>query len=769
MHGFVRAGLLAAAGGPESTANQIYFAHFLDNINVFVDGVPWSYSQQGNFTAAAWDVVGTSIDVTGPNPTFPTGKLIKRFLALHRKLIIFINNGQSNSVGTDANMDGVSDPTNPFTQIPPIPNQYYCFFGGMAPTQSGVASTAVTDIINSLNYALVLPAAVDINNLRDPPNAAFNQQEWCASFGQVVAASLPNDSAVMMIDVGHGGTSFTDDVQHAETVASVSWAANVITFVFNEQTNIGKNDTFIFQNATNSNYNATWTADVASDGITVQVTRIGDPGAYTGGGFALVWSAPMVNARNMIRRIVAQIAPALGFDPYFGGILYNGNEANDTLNASTTFISSQLVYLQAMAQQFVTMCGDGDSVIVWPQVGYPCASWQITDSSLFNCAPNTALGILLASQDPANKVITFGQYGAKAGGTGDVQAVPCIHYSVQGHCDHGEIGANLWLDYKASLDVTPLQLLNGEGVMVRVANSQNVATTFNKAAVIDTAMGIVDPGNSGYQFFTGVTNIAGNDGGNGLSEPVSSVNVSGTTFGLTTISAPTRSWGNFVGYGYNNAQQFSPPNNTQVQNFSWSATGGGQGTYTLVSSQSFAQGDQIVFAQMVPAGANIIPSAAALAGTGGTTVVMSMPVQPASATISTATWAAGIATYHTNAQVYTDGNTITASGSSRAGYNTTGVILSHTASSFTMAIVANPGGTGSGGTVHGGGNVANNGEYGVGRTQGLRGTVRQATFAHYSNNTGAPLLSGVAAIQLAQVDVYASTKSITAALTEMTL
>lgn len=743
--------------------DQNYIRNDLGYRQVFVQNGVRSYSQQGSFANARRS--GSVILARGPNSEWPNAQLVSRSFLLANSLVIFIFNGQSNDVGATAAFDGTSDPTAPFTQIPPIPSRYFCYTGGLAPTQSGVDSDGVADIIDTLNYATFVPAAVNINTLRTPGHEV-NRQQWCASFGQAVAAALPQSSAVLMIDVGHGGTSFGEDVQASALVSSVSWLADVITFVFVTQTYIAATDTFVFTNATNTNYNGTWTA-VTSDGFTVTVARVGDPGAYTGtSGFGLVWAVPIVNARNMIRRAVSTLAPALGMTPYFGAICYNGNESSDDIPLPSSFISSQYTYVKQLADEFTTLCGAGEGIVVWPQVDWPVASWSVQDNSLFNCASNLSLGVLLASQTSSNKCITFSQHGGKAGGAGDVQSGACIHFSVQGHCDHGEIGANLWLDFKAGTNIDPLQILAGEDVLTRVANSQTVASTYNKAAAIDTAMYVSDPGTSGYQFFTGVTNIAGNDGGTGLDEAVASVSVSGTTFGLTTTSAPTRSWGNFIGHAYNNATRFQPPNNTRIQSATWAAD---VATYTTVAAHGLSPGDTVVTTAMVPIAYDADPpGTVALAGTTGSTLKVAIIGDPGTATISTATWSGGVATYNTDAQVYTDGNTITVASVDVAGYNGAVVITSHTGTSFT-ATIPDPGGAGTGGTAVGGGSIANNGTYGVGRTQGLRGTVRQASWLHYSNTTGAPLLSGLHAMQFVQIDVYASTKSITAALTELDL
>lgn len=754
--------------GAEQPGGIPYLASFLGYQNVFFNGEPWSYSQQGDFTAVQWDVLGESINVLGPNPDFPLGKIVKRHWDIHNKLLIFGFNGQSNDVGATGNEAGVEDPVTPFMQLAPIPNVLKAYTGGFTPTQGGVNAPTVGEIIDPAQYADLVAGHENINTGR--VGEPVNRQMWSSAFGQVIAAAVPSDNVVLVINVGHGSTSFAEDVRIAAIIDSASWLAGVVTFVFREDTMIVPGAGFNVKVASPSAYQGLYTA-ITSDGITVTAAKVSDPGAFVSG-YALVASAPMVNMRTMVQYAVDTIAPALGLTPEFCALGYNGNEsADDTLGIANYAVA--LSDLRTLVNELGAICSNpAEPYIVWPQVGWPIASWRVQNPTLPETASMVALGALAYSRDPAQKLITFPMYATVAGGLGDSNAVACIHYGVQGHFDNGERGANLFLDKVAdSLDVEPLQLEYGENVLVRVANSTTVTGAFNKAATIDTTIHITDPGNAGVQFYSGVSGSGTTfGGGNGLEDPIDAVDIDGTTaFEATLGGLPALSWGNWVGVAYNNATIYLPQNGTLINNATWAD---GVATYTTVTPHGLVEGDTAT-AFIRPDAWNVqSPPQPALAGTSGTTLKLALAADGGLVPILNATWLAGVATFTvgiTLPEVEDFGYQVTVSGVTPSGYNGLLTVIARGGSpymQFTVDMPVDPGPYVSGGGFVGYGSIINNGAFGIGRVEGLRSQIRETTGTHYSTSTGARL-EKMHAIQFAPVDVYPSMKSIEAMLVEL--
>lgn len=605
-----------------------YFAEYLGYQNVFVNGEPWSFSQQGDFTACQWDELGVSISVLGPNADFPIGKIVKRFWNIHNTLIIFGYNGQSNDVGATNNFADSLGPIAPFMQLAPIPNVLKAYTGGFTPTQSGVNAPSVGEIIDPAQFATLVPGHENINTGR--VGAAVNRQMWSSAFGQAIAAAVPSDNIVLVINVGHGATSYNEDVRGANVIVMASWLAGVVTFLFTSPTLMGPGDGFRIATASPVGYIADYTAlTVSPNGLTVTAALVSNPGAFVSG-FALMATAPMVNLRTMVRYAVNTIAPALGMTTLFPAFCYNGNEANDDAQVIGNY-GNQLADLRPLVNELGDIAGNvDDPYIVWPQVGWPVSAWEQQNPTLPGGASMIALGALAYSRDPANKLITFAQYATVAGGDGDSNAVGCIHYGVQGHFDNGERGAGHLLDKIIDgANVEPLQLLFGENILYRVANSTTVTGAFNKSAVIDTNMFVTDPGNHGVQYFSAVPgsgDLFG--GGRNREDDVTSISVSTTTFGMVLDGQPAAQWGNYVGVGYQTATVYQEQNNTPIASATWASTGGGQVTYGTTVPHGLNPGDSTGVFLTNPTVWNTFPAQNALAGTTGSTLILPMTVNP---------------------------------------------------------------------------------------------------------------------------------------------
>ncbi len=743
--------------------NQISLEFFLGHWNVFVDGYPWSYSQQGDFTSASWDVEGESINVTGPHPQYPVGKLIRRFWNVHNKLIIIGANGQSDDIGQTANNDGDIDPTTVFTQLNPIP-RFECFVGGVQPIQGGIKIDHVNDIINAAQYASLVPAKEGINTGRTP-GEEFTQEEWCTSFAECVAAAVPPDNVVLLINVGHGGALYSECMVKGVVITSLTWSAGQGTVVFAVPTYVGVGDTFLIRLSTNAGWNGTFTALFSFvNGTTVIFSLPVDPGAAHVGALGAVWSPPMVNLRTMVRDAVNIIAPALGLDPYFGAFAYDGNQSNTDITDAADWVTAQWDFTRPMINELGTICGNFDALppwVVWPQPAYTMFQFQ-SRADLQGAVNPIAFGLGVTALDLSQRLITFAEYSSLSWND-----VASPHWWVQGHSDNGERGANLYLDAVNSITTNLIQpQIDASFELVRVANSTTIVGKFLEPMTVDTTGPVSDPGQDGMQYMSGVyTNAYRTE------DAIDSVTIdpNGVDFTVELTSLPADSGGNYLAMAFANATTYTAVNSTIIQNSSWAAN---VGTYNTLTPHGLVEGSLVTIIGQYPAGySSPVHSAPALAGTTGTVLKVSLPAgDPGIEPISTITWANGIASVTTvNPVILDPANYVTISGTSNAVYHVNRKLRSVTDTThFTYLLGPDPGGSATGGGFIGGGNLAIDGGYGTGSLTGLRSRFRAPDIEHYSERSGAAFPRW-AQHQLLPVTTYASTNGIAAALAELNM
>lgn len=761
-------GLLAFFTSP---AVVVELRSFLGYQNVFVNGVPWSFSEQGDFTFAEW--VGDRVKVRGPNPERPDGFLIKRAWNIRGRLGIIGNDGQSNAGGTNSNLAGVSSASAARAQTSPMPGKLVVVAGGKEPTQSGIAASGVNDLINPINYQGPLRDGHENINDHRTPGAELNADVWSMSFAMTIANAVDGSNKILPIGVPHGSTNFSQDVRRVALLAGASWLAGIVTFLFTADTQLGPNQWFRVKSVTPNGYNRTYkTLTVSPDGLTVTAALAGNPGVYVpGNGFAYVASPPWINLRNMVTYHATVTAPALGLTPYFIALIFNGNEADDVLSSVTGFLQEYMPDLRALVDELEAICGQTERAwIMWAQVGYPVSGWQSPQSVRFDCASNITLGVLAAARDPANFVLTGAQWPGEAGGDGDANVGGSIHWGWHSHQNNGERPANALLDALINgAPQLPLIVEEGEDVLVRVANSKTITGRFNRLAVVNTDPLISDPGNDGFQAFAGIATgqVGELIGGRGKEWGVASVTIDGATFTaeLTAVPPPD---GNYWGTAYMNATRYVAANNTIIDGYTWAA---GKISYHTIEPHGIAVDGEAVVANMDPAAANVIPAVAALAGTAGQTLVLPMAVDPGLAPLNGGTWLAGKATFTTPLfRGRTAGNWVTTAGNDPATWDGTFQIVNETPDhlGFVVAMAVDPGPLVTPGGFKGAGSLALNGEYGIGRKRGLRARVFEPVVDWWSIITGEPL-QRPHAHQLAHIDVYASTGHLWDALVELGL
>jgi hypothetical protein len=740
--------------------STLYLAEWVGYRNVFVRGrdQPISFSQQGDFHAARWQAPNM-VTVEGPNTDWPVGTLRIRTWDVHDKILVYGFILQSNSAGVNESFT-MDSPIDRFSNENPLAH-LQCFVGGIANNQNGVRSPALNTLINSAQYLTLVPAHENINTGRTPGDEV-TEEMWSMSFGEVVAAAVPDDNIVLPINVSIGATEFSDTVQKAIGITTASRVGTTTTYVFASDTFAAVGDTFTVQNAAPAGYNGLKTVvTVSVDRKTITVTQT-DPGAFTTVGTGLFWAAPMVNLRTMLRYLVNTVGPALGKAVEFRALCLNGNESEAaTILATTTWKTAELDVVRQMVNELGVICGQADAGwIIWPQVDYPVSIWTAGSDKL-NAASAISLGALVYSRDPTLKLITRPQYPAVAGGEGDNTPEGSLHYGVQGHSDNGESPANLYLDAETGDAVhEPLQIVAGS--LSRIANSTTITATMNRAAVVDRKKHISDPGNYGYQAFAGALG-----GGNGFEVTIASVDLDGTDLTVELEDLPL-SYSNKLSYAYKNAFEFETAYSFTITNMTWAA---GVATYTTLTPHNLEPGDTVAITHSDPGGYDVVPAALALAGTTGSTIKMTVASDPGTAPITNAVWSGlGRTTFTTSVvSSRTIGAYVTVSGMNPAGYDGTWEIINIVSTtSFIVDMPTDPGAFISGGAFVGSAFAVQNGQFGLGRNQGLRGIVRDATIDHFSNRSGAPLIRA-AAMQYEDIAVEPSSNSILAMLIELGL
>lgn len=757
-------GVMGGASGSASGANGLLRFN-LGYWQVY-DGDFWSYSQQGDLSSPSRS--GDDITAIGPRGA---ARFVRRQWNVSQRLVIFVVNGQSNSLGVTANAVDVD----PIILQPPLPTKFMCAPGGLMPIQDGDLSAAVGTLIDADCYQDdLVPAKENINTFRDP-GKEVNRQSWASAFGQTVAAALPDDgSLVAIVNVSHGSTTFAQDVYGSIAFSSVTWSAGVATIVFSADTGLEAGDVLDTVNP-----GGTWPASLTlatSDGTTATVNIASNPGTFSGS--LLGMQPPMVSARRVVRYWHDTVAPALGLTTYFGGLLYNGNEANDTYTAD--WLTGQDDPTRDQVDALAAYCDnavDEPAWIIRGQVGYNVATWSVLPTTMLNCGSNVSMAPLRAAIDPARYNIVFPQYSSEPGVPADAAATGNFHYQVQGHHDNGSRAGNLFLDaVTGDADHEPVYLLDGESNLVRLANSTTITGTYSRAVVLDPDREIADPGDSGFQVSSGVAGITAaenlTNGTNGLVEDIiDTVAVDGTDLEITLSQLPAYPWGNRLGYADGVGTVYRETNPTKLLSVSYS---GGNATYEFTEPHGLSVGDSATIVRCIPTGFDIV-GVTTIAGTTGTTLVAPLAGgDPGTVSVTAGTWTAlggGRATITfspaQSQNIIINGNWVTLVGCSPSGWNGSFEIFSNpSTTSITVKMPNNPGTFVSGGTINGFGQMAIEGAYELGNQEGPRGTVRGAVIDHYDNATGFALPRW-AARQRAIVDVYTSTKSIAGMLTEL--
>lgn len=758
--------------GVTPVSSTLYLAPYLGYMNVFIRGRtrPVTFSQQGDFVSARWVSVDT-IATVGPDPEFPNGFIRFRTLPISNTIVVFYDNGQSNGAGA---FDSFSSAlaAGGITINPPLPDNCSCYVGGIMPTQDGANSDGVATIIADAQFASTVPLKEDINTGRVPGKEVL-RETWSAAMAESVAAQLDETCIVLKINTSHGSTDFSACVQHAEVLTGASWAANVVHFIFANNTNVAPTDSFKITGCAQNGYNGSFIAVAPTDGVNVYAAMTIDPGVWVppvlpaNNGFALVWSAPIVNGRKMVRWAHDVLGPALGKAVLFGGVCYQGNEADSAMQGTANYLT-QADTLQQVSTEFGAICGNTfQAPVMGPQVGYPRDSWREKAGSVLGTASMVALGQLEASRDPARKFITWGQYAAIAAGEGDVTPQGAIHYGKKGHANHGVDCGWTWGDWWLGLDVTPPQLVKGSLQMV--ANRTLITGTFSRPMKFDGAMRVSNPGKGGYQAFAGVLQP---EGGRGNEIVLDSVEIDGTSF-KGTLHAPidvTKRYGVFIGYGYANAKAIQAANNTPIVSSSYDAP---SGMLTLNTSvpHGLAPASALIVVGNVPAGANVLPpeNGVTQPDTAGTAIKV-LKADPGVLAVTGFSWAANVGTFTVDSdQSFNIGGTLTVAGCSPAALNAQWAVKAQpTLRSFTVDMPSDPGPFVSGGTVSGGGSVALNGKYCVARNEGLRGIARAQQIDWSNQRTGEPRARWQA-LQFEGVTLQSSTNSIWAMLVELGL
>jgi hypothetical protein len=640
--------------------------------------------------------------------------------------------------------------------------------GGVSTLQTGVTISSVNDLVDAAQYASLVPMKSNINTGRDP-GEDFDHEQPIQSYGEVIAAAVPADNVVVTVDSSVGGAVFNLEMINTATLVSLSRVGTTATLVFSSPKNVAAGDQFMIAAASDTNWNTAWVANT-SDGTTVTFTVPNTLGSTTGA-VGVVWAAQMMNVLTQVRYLTNTVAPALGLIPYLVSLNIYGFEGDTNVTTSAAFQSNQWAYARPMATFLGTEVGNDDGIawIVWPQPDYTMFKWQVSQGVQGTANP-IAYGLCDVSVVEANRLITYSQYGCRAGGLGDATTT-ASHCGVEGYSDLGEMGANFRLDV-ANGDTstrTPPMIDTSYG-MLMTANAKTITGRFTEEVAFDDSGRITDPGLYGVKVYAGAY-----AGGQGYAIPADdfTIDPNGIDFTATVTDFPDDFGGMYVGIAYSGAYS-APAANSLAVLPSWSANVATYTTYDLdgnPANHGLVEGDEVSIVLTYPVAYTF--TSTALAGTTGSTINLTLVGAPGTLALSQATWANGVATYTLTSGTHSmvPGNYITVTGfATYAGYNVTATrIRSVTSTTFSVILYTNPGGTdaGGGGCV-GGGNLGITGAYGSGPVNGLRSQLCALDTTHYSHRSGVSF-PRYAAHQFAPVTVQPSSKSIATMLTELNM
>lgn len=580
---------------------------YLGKNNVFVTGdfVPWSTSQQYNFLTAAFD--GNRIKVTTENPEFPEGELRRRIWTnadgevIKGYLNMFPGDGQSNGVGATANLDGdfSPQPLPPVMVFPPVPNIFVCYNGGIETNQAGVTASSVTTPVDPSQYVFLRPACELINPM-------VQRQTWVSAFGEGLSLATDPSNLNLCFDNGHGSCTFQQLVGQIGDVLNSSWSASsggLATFNTVNFHPVPVGGTFEIFGNNRSGYNRMYIALAGTDGgskILIGQLVANPGGTGTGGSFDF-YAIPWLDIVNQVTYGATVLAPLLGLKPRVPAVLYNGNEANSGIAASSSFWPTFGSVLRRRANKLRDICDptQPDPWLVWPLVGWPDQDWHtgLTDPTRWNSGSFFTQGIFEASQDPTKRVLTFPMYDNIAGGvppnSGD-DAGGAIHYGNPGHINNGYKGYNVFVDAEAGIDTSVPCMISA----VRVANSNVVTITLDRVMETVTDQYIRQPGADGYQFAAQATT----GGVWGLLVDVVGKSSTGSQVTLTLGSTPAAD-SNVATYAWANETVYVLPNANSISNIVFTGTG----TATITTSAS----------NIIPAATDVIVVSSSVAGYNG--------------------------------------------------------------------------------------------------------------------------------------------------------